>query len=112
MSEAKPRDIIEYETVDGRSPFSEWIDDLRDRSARVRIRVRLDRVALGNFGDAKGLGDGLHELRIDHGPGYRVYYGQIGEQIVLLLCGGTKQSQSSDIQQAQAHWQDYRSRTS
>jgi len=112
MSETEPRDLQEYQTSDGRTPFGEWIDGLRDRTARVRIRVRLDRVSLGNFGDTKALGGGLHELRIDHGPGYRVYFGQAGHRIILLLCGGTKQAQSRDIQQAQKYWHDYRSKTS
>ncbi len=112
MEEALPQDVEEYLTDDGRSPFGEWIDGLRDRHARVRIRVRLDRLTLGNFGDAKGLGGGLHELRIDYGPGYRVYFGRAGERIVLLLCGGTKQAQSRDIEQAQQYWRDYRSRSS
>ena len=69
MSETEPQDIVEYQTADGISPFSEWIDSLRDRNARVRIRVRLDRLTLGNFGDTKAIGGGIHELRIDRGPG-------------------------------------------
>ena len=74
MPEAAPMELEEYQTEDGRSPFSDWLHDLRDQSARVRVRVRLDRLSLGNFGDCKPLGGGLHELRIDHGPGYRVYF--------------------------------------
>lgn len=112
MQEAKSRLVEEYLTTDGRSPFGEWLENLRDRDARVRIRVRLDRLSLGNFGDAKGLGRGLHELRINYGPGYRVYFGQAGERIVLLLCGGSKQTQSRDIRQAEEYWRDYRSRVS
>ena len=112
MQEARPQEVEEYLSEEGRSPFGEWIDHLRDRSARVRIRVRLDRPSLGNFGDAKGLGGGLHELVIDYGPGYRVYFGQAGKHIVLLLCGGTKQTQSGDIEQAHEYWRDYRSRSS
>lgn len=111
MPEAHPHEVEEYLTEDGRSPFGDWIEHLRDRDARVRIRVRLDRLSLGNFGDAKSLGDSLHELRIDHGPGYRVYFGQAGKRIVLLLFGGTKRSQSRDIEQAREYWRDYRSRT-
>jgi putative addiction module killer protein len=111
MLVAQPHEIQEYLTADGRSPFGEWLDRLRDRDARVRIRVRLDRVSLGSFGDAKSLGGGLHELRIDVGPGYRVYFGQAASRVVLLLCGGTKEGQARDIEQARDYWQDYRSRS-
>ena len=111
MQEAKPQEVEEYLTEEGRSPFGEWIDNLRNRNARARIRVRLDRLSLGNFGDARGLGGGLHELRLDYGPGYRVYFGRAAGQIVLLLCGGTKQTQSQDIQLARDYWLDYGSRS-
>lgn len=112
MSEAAPRVIEVYQTEDGRSPFSEWLRDLRDRAARARIRVRLDRLSLGNFGDCRSLGGGVHELRIDHGPGYRVYFGQLGDRIVLLLSGGSKKTQTRDIEQARMYWNDYKRRTS
>ncbi|MCC6141295.1 MAG: type II toxin-antitoxin system RelE/ParE family toxin [Nitrospira sp.] len=79
-----------YTAQNGRAPFSEWLASLRDGKARAKIRVRLDRVSLGNLGDCRGEGGGVHELRIDYGPGYRVYFGQIGHTIVLLLCGGDK----------------------
>jgi putative addiction module killer protein len=65
------RTLVIYETGDGLRPFSEWLTGLRDRKARARIRARLNRVQLGNFGDCKGVGDGVSELRVDHGPGYR-----------------------------------------
>jgi putative addiction module killer protein len=71
--EANPRELIIYETEQGEALFSDWLDSLRDRSARARIRKRLDRVELGNFGDYKAVGEGVYELRIDYGPGYRVY---------------------------------------
>lgn len=112
MLQAEPHEILEYLTPGGHSPFGEWIDGLPDRHARVRIRVRLDRLGLGNFGDAKALGGSLYELRVDVGPGYRVYYGQAGSRTVLLLCGGTKQRQARDIQLAREYWDDYRSRPS
>jgi putative addiction module killer protein len=110
MNEAVPRSLEEYLTVEGRSPFSEWIDGLRDRRARARVRVRLDRLSLGNFGDCRSLGGALHELGVDYGPGYRVYFGETGNRIVLLLTGGTKGTQQHDIDQAQTYWADYRSR--
>ncbi|MCG3775606.1 MAG: hypothetical protein JW395_2448 [Nitrospira sp.] len=89
-------------------PFSEWLVSLRDNKARAKIRVRLDRVSLGNLGDCHGVGDGVQELRIDYGPGYRVYFGQVGSTIVLLLCGGDKNTQAKDIEQAKHYWNEYR----
>ena len=111
MSEAVPHEVEVYQTEEGQSPFSEWIRNLRDRTARARVRTRLARLRLGNFGDANSLGGGLHELRIDHGPGYRVYFGRAGDRLVLLLCGGTKRTQSRDIEQARVFWRDYRRRS-
>ena len=110
MNEAVPRSLEEYVTVEGRCPFSEWLNGLRDRKARARIRVRLDRVSLGNFGDCRSVGGGLHELVVDYGPGYRVYFGELGDRLVLLLSGGTKQTQQGDIDQAKVYWADFRSR--
>ena len=103
-------DIREYLTQDGRCPFQEWLTQLRDRRARARIRTRLDRVALGHLGDCKAVGEGVQELRIFYGPGYRVYFALDGDTVVLLLCGGTKATQSRDIQTARTYWRDYRSR--
>ena len=77
--------------------FRKWLENLRDRHARARILLRLDRLQTGNMGDTKPIGEGLSELRIDYGPGYRVYYMQRGPIIIVLLCGGDKRSQSSDI---------------
>jgi putative addiction module killer protein len=95
----------------GRAPFSDWLSSLRDRAARARIRVRIDRLRIGNFGDCKPVGAGVSELRIDYGPGYRVYFGQAPGRVVLLLCGGDKRTQARDIERAQAFWADYGSRT-
>jgi len=107
--EATPKEIRIYVTTEGREPFSEWLKSLRDQRARAKIRVRLDRVSLGNFGDCHAVGDGVQELRIDYGPGYRVYFGQEGTTIVLLLCGGDKHTQSKDIETAKRYWSEYRS---
>ena len=106
MSEAIV-EVLEYLTPDGRNPFREWLEALKDREARARVRVRINRIRLGNFGDSKSVGGGISELRIPHGPGYRVYYGRQGDAIVLLLCGGDKRTQSRDIDVAQDRWQDY-----
>lgn len=108
--EVQPKEIRNYLTADGRSPYDEWLDSLRDRRAKAKIRARLDRVEDGNLGDRKSVGEGVFELRIDYGPGYRIYFGQEGSTIILLLCGGDKSTQAQDIQKAQEYWEDYRSR--
>ena len=108
--EATPKELQIYVEEDGQAPFSEWLASLRDIKARAKIRVRLDRVGLGNLGDCHGVGDGVQELRIDYGPGYRVYFGQVGSTIVLLLCGGDKSIQAKDIEQAKRYWSEYRRR--
>ena len=108
----KERELREYLTETGNNPFREWLHSLRDQAARARIRVRLNRVRLGNLGDCKSVGEGVMELRLDFGPGYRVYFGQAGEVVVILLCGGDKRSQTRDITTAKQYWQSYRRRTS
>ncbi|MDP3548936.1 MAG: type II toxin-antitoxin system RelE/ParE family toxin [Novosphingobium sp.] len=80
--------------------FSDWLGSLRDRRARARIVVRLERLADGNFGDSKSVKGGVHELRVDYGPGYRVYFFQRGKELVILLCGGDKRTQDADIAHA------------
>jgi len=82
--------------------FAKWIDSLRDARAKARIASRIDRLALGNPGDVKPVGEGVSELRIDHGPGYRVYFVRRGETLVVLLCGGDKAGQDGDIARAKA----------
>jgi putative addiction module killer protein len=81
-------EIRRYLTAAGQDVFGEWLSELKDVKARARIAMRIDRLANGNFGDAKSIGGGLRELRIDWGPGYRVYYGMAGTAVVLLLCAG------------------------
>jgi putative addiction module killer protein len=80
--------------------FSDWLGSLRDRRARAKIVVRLERLADGNFGDSKSVKGGVHELRVDYGPGYRVYFFQRGKELVILLCGGDKRTQDADIAHA------------
>ena len=91
------------------SVFDGWLSGLRDRRAKVRIAARLDRLAVGNPGDVKPVGGGISELRINYGPGYRVYYMTRGKVLIVLLCGGDKSSQDADIKQAKVladHWKD------
>ena len=111
MHEAIARELELYVTEEGRAPFTEWLDSLRDIRGREKIRARLNRIRLGNFGDSSSVGEGVEELRIDFGPGYRVYFGQAGTKIVLLLCGGDKSTQTQDILQAKRYWKDYQKRS-
>jgi len=99
-----------YVTAQGKKPFKEWLEGLKDVSARAKIRVRLDRVRLGNLGDNRSVGSGVHELRIDYGPGYRVYYAREDGHIILLLLGGDKASQDKDIAAAKEFWKDHKGR--
>ncbi|MCK4516165.1 MAG: type II toxin-antitoxin system RelE/ParE family toxin [Spirochaetaceae bacterium] len=107
-----PQELQEYVTQEGKNPFRAWLLGLRDVRGRAKIRVRLNRVRLGNFGDAKSVGGGVFELRIPHGPGYRVYMARTGSTVVLLLCGGDKSSQQHDISTAKDYWLDYQRRSS
>jgi putative addiction module killer protein len=104
-------DVREYQTRNGRKPVKEWLDGLRDYRIRTRIVARLDRLRAGLKGDWKSVGGGICELRIDHGPGYRVYYGQDSETLIMLLCGGDKSTQRKDIEKAHVDWKDYKART-
>ena len=104
-------EIRRYVTCAGKDVVGDWLGRLGDSHARARIAARIDRLSLGNFGDSKRLREGVSELRIDCGPGYRVYYAMIGKTCVLLLCGGDKRRQSSDIQRAIDYLQDYQERT-
>jgi putative addiction module killer protein len=97
-----------YTKKDGKRPFSDWLRKLRDQTAQQRIDARLTRVQLGNFGDSKSVGEGVLELRVDYGPGYRVYFGRDGQDVVILLVGGDKRTQAKDIDTARDYWADYK----
>ena len=105
----RPRQIEVYIAPDGKTPFSEWLNALKDIRARAKIRVRIDRLRLGNLGDCRSVGAGVCELRIDFGPGYRAYFGQVGTKTIVLLYGGDKSTQDADIKKAKAYWVDYQS---
>ena len=100
-----------YARSDGVEPFSRWYRGLRDDSIRIRVRERLARIRAGNFGDFQSVGGGVLELRIPVGPGIRVYFGRQRDSVVILLCGGDKNSQQRDIRRALFYWNDYRSRS-
>jgi len=96
-----------YQLEDGKVPFNLWMDNLRDKRAKAKILIRLDRLLLGNLGDTKSVGEGVSELRVNEGKGYRLYYGLEGKEIVILLCGGNKATQQSDIKLAKRYWRKY-----
>jgi len=103
-------EIRHYVTTDGVDPFQDWLDDLDDVRTRVAVLRRVDRLAGNHFGDRKFCRDGVWELRIDLGPGYRIYYVMVHKSEVLLLCAGSKRTQVSDIKAAVRLWRDYQQR--
>ncbi|MFK5912900.1 MAG: type II toxin-antitoxin system RelE/ParE family toxin [Woeseiaceae bacterium] len=100
-------DIRKFELVNGEIPFDSWIEKVRDLRAKARILVRLKRVELGNLGDCRSVGDGVSEMRIREGQGYRIYFAQKGHEVILLLCGGNKSTQQKDIELAKKYWRNY-----
>lgn len=104
-------EIRHYINPSGRDIFDDWLSELADVRTQAKIAVRINRLAAGNFGDCKSLAQGLYELRIDWGPGYRVYYALAGRSRILLLCGGDKRTQPSDIARARAYLSDYKAKT-
>lgn len=102
-------DVRQYVDPSGRIPFDRWFEKL-DNDTQARITVSLDRLERGNFSTVKGVGAGVFELRLDFGPGFRIYFGKDGEQIVILLVGGTKRRQQTDIVTACALWKEYKQR--
>jgi len=102
-------ELREYEDAEGRSPFRVWFKTL-DAIAAARVQRVLARLELGNTSNVKGVGGGVFELKVDFGPGYRIYFGKDGGEIVILLGGGTKKRQGRDINTARASWQNYKRR--
>lgn len=111
MKNAPEKEIAYYQTEDGKIPFEKWLEALRDRRAMLEVEKRLLRLSMGNLGDHRTVGSGVTELRIRYGPGYRVYLGQHGGALVVLLCGGDKGSQDKDIEKAHAYWADWKRRS-
>lgn len=107
--EAKRKQIIFYVADNGRQPFLEWFNSLKDLKTQAKINKRLRSINLGNLGDYKSIGGGVCELRINYGSGYRIYFGQDGETLVILLCAGDKSSQKKDLEIAKKYWLNYKS---
>lgn len=108
MRNIQPRKIEAYRMPNGHVPFTEWFDSIRDKIAQTRIEARLILVEQGNFGDYRSVGNGVFELRIQVGAGYRVYFSEVDNTIVLLFCGGGKSSQTRDIARAKSYWREYK----
>lgn len=106
--ESRPRRILKYVIENGRCPFDEWLGSLKDKRTKAVIATRLNRVVQGNFGLCKKLGEEVWELKIDFGPGFRIYFAEDGDTIVVLLCGGDKSTQTRDIEKAKEYWSDYK----
>jgi|KBSSwiStaDraftv2_1062776.scaffolds.fasta_scaffold1277079_2 putative addiction module killer protein len=107
--EGREREVLYYKTVGGRSPFREWRNRIADDDTRAAVDARIARLRGGNYGDSKPIGEGAAESRIHIGPGYRIYYGIDGENVVLL-CAGDKSTQDRDIAMARKYWKDYKKR--
>ncbi|RIK93115.1 MAG: addiction module protein [Proteobacteria bacterium] len=100
--------VIVYQDASGREPFTDWLNNLRDEKGRRAVLKRIGRLEYGLYGDCESVGDGVSELRIFLGPGYRVYFAEEARHIVVLLCGGDKSTQHKDIKTAQAYWKEYK----
>ncbi len=111
MPEATARKVEVYVTRDGEDPFQEWLNGLADQRARVLIDKTIAKVRLGNLGQHKSVGEGVQEIVLDYGPGYRIYFGEHGATLVILLCGSTKKRQEKAIKQARRYWKDWKERT-
>jgi putative addiction module killer protein len=100
--------ILIYQASLGKAPFREWLLSKKlDPKTRAKIRAKIELLSLGNYGNCKSVGAGVYELKIDYGPGYRVYFGQKGDEIIILLCGGDKSTQPKDIKTAQLLWKTF-----
>ena len=106
----KVKTIFYYVSSNGKKPFEEWFRGLKDSVTKSRIRRRIDRLSLGNYGDYKVISGGLCELRLDFGSGYRIYFAEQDNQIVMFLCGGDKSTQDKDIEAAKAYLEELQKR--
>lgn len=99
-----------YRTKEGKEPFTHWIESLKDVMTRAHITNRLNRIIHGKYGDCKFVGDGVYELRIHYGPGYRIYFTEQEKTFILLLIGGSKGTQNNDIKKAKNYWKEFKER--
>jgi putative addiction module killer protein len=104
----KKKTLIIFKDKSGKEPFTRWLESIKDRKTRTRIYARLDRLEVGNPGDNRSIENGVFELRLQFGPGYRIYYGEDGKVLVILLTGGDKKTQSKDIKKALFYWKSYK----
>jgi len=104
------KELVYYKTKKGEAPLIEWLGKLKDKVAKAKIQSRLTRLSLGNAGDSEPIGQGMSELRIHYGPGFRVYYIETHKTVILLLAGGTKKTQSKDIERAKTYLTDFKVR--
>lgn len=107
MEESKEKTIEYYITSEGKIPFNEWYESLKDKRARQEVARRLNRAIEGNYGDHKTIVENLYEMKITYGPAYRIYYTEKERKIIVLLCGGDKSTQSKDIERAKEYLKDY-----
>ncbi len=105
----QPKTLVVYQDESGNEPFTIWFKGLKDTKGKARIDARLRRLEAGNYGDCQPVGEGVSELRVFYGPGYRVYFGEEAGHIVILLCGGDKGSQDKDIKAAKEYWKEHKS---
>jgi putative addiction module killer protein len=111
MREAVPRKVETYVTRDGKDVFQEWLNGLADERAKVLLDKTIAKVRLGNLGQHKSVGEGVQEVVLDYEPGYRIYFGEHGPTLVILLCGSTKKRQEKAIKEAKRYWKDWKERT-
>lgn len=112
MQEAVPRKVETYVTREGKDVFQEWLNGLMDQRARALIDKTIAKVRLGNLGQHKSVGEGVQEIVLNYGPGYRIYFGEHGKTLVILLLGSTKKRQEKAIELAKRYWKDWKERTS
>ena len=100
------KEIRVYKTSSGKEPFEDWLASIKDKITKARVQRRIDRLSLGHEGDCKSVGKGIYELRLMFGAGYRIYYGKLGDLVIVLLLGGDKSSQEENIKKAQVYWHE------
>ena len=105
--EPKFRRLKTYIRPNGKAPFEEWVTNIQDKILVAKVLTRIDRLRIGNFGDCKSVGNGVFELRLHFGSGYRIYFGVVGSDVILLLLAGDKSSQKKDIEKAKLYWKEF-----